>query len=264
MFQVTLRHLDATAAHANQTFEEICLERVRADKLLVLLTNFAGIDAHQNNEAEPEISIDAAAGRFLVRSDSRRLLLQNTRRYDEPAIALSPEEVIGEVDGTAPAARRAAAIAYVETLAPFPVPAEEPAYVPPPKPKEKPSWAMFAVSIVMGAALIFQLSSAREAAAGKEPAWLDDDAATTQREDLAGVYLTGTGPGQHGIALTADGSIKIFEFNAALAPSVVNDNYRPGYFGEKLVLGTTQPGGPITVSNPTTLFYGGETFRRLP
>ena len=265
MFRVTLRHLDRTATHASADYGECELGLVAPEEFAALLETFRALDAIENNNTEPEILIEHRGARNIVRTAGRRLLLSNPRRPDEPALALSPEEIVAELDGSASAARRAATLAFTATLAPFPVAEEEPAYVPPPRPVEKNSWAMVAVAVAMAAAVTFQLISAHEAAPAHAPAWLTAaDGVEARQAALTGVFLTGPKPGEHGIVVGADGGLKIFQLNFATAPSVVNDTYRLGRVGEKLVLATTQPGGAITVADKNTLAYCGEIYRRLP
>jgi hypothetical protein len=267
MFRVTLRHLDRTASHAHPDHGECELGLVAPEAFTALLETFRQLDPIENNEAEPEILVEHRGARHLVRTAASRLTLHNARHLEDPALALSAAEILAELDGSASAARRAATLAYTATLAPFPVAVEEPAYVPPPRPKEKPSWAIATVAAVMGLAVVFQLVSAHEAATAstQAPAWLTAaDGLEAEQATLAGVYLTGPKPGDHGIAIDAAGALKIFQLNAAIAPSLVNDTYRLGRVGGKLVLATAQPGGLIVVQDRDTLGYCGELFRRVP
>ena len=81
---------------------------------------------------------------------------------------------------------------------------------------------------------------------------------------LAGVYLTGNEPGQHGIVVTGPGELKLFELGAVEAPRVVYAAYQLGRVGPLLCLATDQPGGVIEVTDDGNLTYGGETYLRIP
>ena len=264
MFRVTLRNLDRAAAHAIIDLGETDLGLVSLTSLTTLLVNFGSIDAIENNDAEPEILIENRGARFLVRMSGRRLLLLNPRRPDQPPLALSPEEIIAELDGTAAAARHAAVLASAATNPPFVPAPEEPAYTPPPRPSEAPSKIMVIATAVLGMVVGYQLLPAREPTARPDPAWLtEDDGVQAQLTSLVGIYVTGNKPGAHGIALATDG-LKIFQVNAVAAPSVVIDTYRIGRREGKVVLATNQPGGEIRVVDKDTLTYCGEDYRRVP
>ena len=267
MFHVTLRRLNATATHTDSEVDQRTLGAVASADFLALLEAFRAIDPVDNATVEPEIVAESRQGRHVVRTAGRRLMLQNLRDTEQPAVALSAEEIIAELDGSASVARRLATMAFTATLAPFPVAEEEPAYVPPPRPPEKSSTVMAVIAVAMGAALAVQLLAARASpgAHATEPVWLTAaDGAEAQQARLAGVYVTGTKPGQHGMIVGADGSLKIFELNAAIAPSVLVDTYRLGQLDGRLVLATSQPGGAITVTDRDTLAYCGENYRRVP
>ena len=264
MFRVTLRHLDRAAAHAQVGLGETELGLVSPASLKVILTTFLGIDAIENNDAEPEILIENRGARYLVRMSGRRLLMHNPRQPDQPPLALSPEEIIAELDGTAAAARHASVLASAATNPPFVPAPEEPAYTPPPQIKEKPSRIMVIATAALSMVVGYQLLPAREPTATPDPAWLTEaDGVESQLAALVGIYVTGNKPGAHGIALATD-SLKIFQVNAVAAPSVVIDTYRIGRREGKLVLVTNQPGGDIRVVDKDTLTYCGEDFRRVP
>ena len=87
---------------------------------------------------------------------------------------------------------------------------------------------------------------------------------TAHQRELAGVFMTGPQPGDKGIAVNADGNLRIFMVNAKSAPSSVQDAYRVGRIDGQLALAHSQPGGPILVATGnTSLSYCGETYTRL-
>ena len=84
-----------------------------------------------------------------------------------------------------------------------------------------------------------------------------------ERTRWAGVYMTGTLPGQHGISLADDGTMKLFELNAQGAPHLFPDTFRPGRIEGKLCVIGSQTNEPIYLVGPGTLRFGGETFLKI-
>jgi len=194
--------------------------------------------------------------------DHKNLFLYNVRNTAEPAYKLSPAEIVAELDGSAASARTT--IPFEATIEKKPADVVE--YVPPrPAPPRKPPIAMATIAGILGAYLLYSALAAPE---NKKPAtydWITDPAQVAKAGSaLAGVYLTGSEPGQHGIAVTEQGAIKLFQLNREVAPSVIYDTYRPVRLGAKLGLVTNQPAGAIEMRDRDTLVYCDETYRRLP
>jgi hypothetical protein len=80
---------------------------------------------------------------------------------------------------------------------------------------------------------------------------------------LAGVYLTGSGPGEHGIVVSDSGELRLFEFAANGPPRMVHATAKPGRSDARLALATDQPGGLIIVTSDDALLYCGQTYTRL-
>ena len=76
--------------------------------------------------------------------------------------------------------------------------------------------------------------------------------------------MTGAQAGQTGIALTADGSLRLFQINTQGTPSLIQDSYRLGRIGNVVYILSNQPGGPIRVNEGNTLTFCGEIYTRLP
>ena len=260
LFTVTLVNLDAEARTAMPDQGRLSLGKLDADRLVALLETFRELDPLQNLEAEPEIVVEARREKYLIRNDRKNLLLYNVRNTAEPAYKLSPAEIIAELDGSAASAR---------TTVPFHGHGEKPAevmeYVPPPVTPKKPPVLLAAVAILLGLGV---LAVGFLTFSQKEPVpytLITDSAERTQAgSTLVGVYMTGSEPGQHGIAVMDDGAIKLFELNSQVAPSVIYDTYRLGRLDTTLCLVTHQPGGVIEARDRDTLVYCGETYQRLP
>ncbi len=261
IFNVTLVNLDADARTAVPDQGRLSLGKLTTDQLIALLEAFRELDPLQNLEAEPEILVEARREKYLIRNDRKNLLLYNVRNTAEPAYKLTPAEIIAELDGSAASART--------TTVPFAGSREKPAetieYVPPPVAPKKPPVLLAAVAILLGLGV---LAVGFLTFSQKEPVpytLITDSAERTQAgSTLVGVYMTGSEPGQHGIAVMDDGAIKLFELNSQVAPSVIYDTYRLGRLDTTLCLVTHQPGGVIEARDRDTLVYCGETYQRLP
>jgi hypothetical protein len=266
MYSVVVCNLSPDARTATEGAGNTDLGSLSAAELSALLTTFAEIDAVQNMKADPEIRIQTRKDRFIVRTGQRKLFLYDARRLSEAAFVLDPGEIMGEIDGTAAAKRTLPPFAYAnagrdEAAAT----AEELKYVPPPQ-LERRRWTLplLGTALVLGGYAAYAAWTADEDEA--PPALTALVGAERQSEDaaLTGVYMTGSEPGHHGIALLGDGRLKLFVIHAQAAPGVVMGTYRIGRLDTKLCLATDQPGGLIKVLNRETLEYSGETYRRLP
>jgi len=173
-------------------------------------------------------------------------------------------EVMAELDGAAMAARLAPL--FVQTPAGAGAGAAlEPAVSPPAaRPSAPRLIALTAVAGVLWGALLWLRLSSQTEATPAAFSRMDATEAAGLQTSLAGVYLTGTQPGQHGIVLTTTGELRLFELRAVEAPRVIHATGKLGRVGPTLCLATDQPGGLITMPDPDTLFYCGETYKRIP
>ena len=260
MYNVTLVNLASDARAVARDHGRVEHQGLRGDEVRELFQRFREIDPVENAGADAEIRVQSPAGSWVLRAGQRNLILYDAVNREAPGHAVSPEEAIAEIDGSATAAR-------VErlTAAPFVLEAEPE----PPPPSAPPASrrrriALSAAAVILGAAVTaLRVSASRDEppaefqrlpAADAQAAWAS----------LAGVYLTGTQPGQHGLVLTATGEARLFEFRAVDAPRVVQASAVPGRMGGQLCLATDQPGGIIGVRDGATLVYCGETYARLP
>ena len=264
MFNVTLVNLASDARSASADRGSSDLGTLTADELTALLENFRELDPVQNHDAEPQIAIATRREKYFVRTGQKKLFLYNARHHDEPAHTLTAAEIIAELDGTAAAART------VSTLPPDLPPVEETsvpvtAIAPPDVPSLRWRLALAAIACALAGYIVYSMFGA---AGGNAPSPLspiaDPAKLAADRASLVGVFLTGSEPGQHGIVVLADGTLKLFQINAQVAPSVIYGTYRLGRRGAQLGLATDLPGGVIEVSNRDTLVYCGETYKRIP
>ena len=264
MYNVTLINLsaDARTAAANGGGNS---ERsgVSPDELRVLLENFCELDAVQNVTADPEIRIQTRHENYLVRTGQKKLFLYDVLNREAPAQVLTPAQVIAELDGSAMAARSSAPFLFASMAAD--AEPELTAVAPPRAELNLPRViAMTAVAAVLLGAIIYLRASDNPSITSVHLTPVEPTELEGLRAALAGVYMTGSQPGQHGIVLTTTGELKIFEVNALAAPGVVYAKGEPGRSGPKLFLATNQPGGLIEVVDNDALIYCGETYRRIP
>ena len=76
--------------------------------------------------------------------------------------------------------------------------------------------------------------------------------------------MTGTNPGAHGVALAADGKLKLFQNNDEGAPSLIRDTYRVGKLGTQIAVRGTSSKVTLRFASAGLLTTGGETYRRVP
>jgi hypothetical protein len=84
---------------------------------------------------------------------------------------------------------------------------------------------------------------------------------TSTRQALAGSFSTGRNPGDRGIVVNPDGSVRFMEFGPKGNRYETSDTYRLGRKEKTLCLATAD-NGVIEVMNPTSLRYYGDIYRR--
>jgi len=261
--QVTLVNLTADARSAGESLPRIDRPAVSAEEVRALLRNFLEIDPVENAVAEPEIRVKVRNESYLIRTGQKKLLVYDVARREQPALILSLDEVMAELDGSAAGARAAEAAKH--QLAALQPPAAPPA-ARPAGPRASPPRliALGSLAVLLAGALAWlHLGPGR----GTVPAgWraLARAEAGRRQAALAGVYLTGNQPGDHGIVIARAGEVKLFELQALDAPRLVYASAELGSVGAELALATDQPGGVIEVKDRDTLVYCGESYRRVP
>ena len=260
MYHVTLVNLSADARTAAVSLSPVERRGVGPDEMRALLANFCAVDPVENAAADPEMRIRTRHESYLVRLGNRTLVFYDIQRRDLPAQLLGVDAVMAELDGSAGLARARALTAAVQA-------AMQPVV-------ETPARTWTAQSDPKRLAVLGGLA----AALALVLAWLwwpdpgePVDTVRLASEEVksfyqlhAGVYLTGSQPGQHGLALTTAGDLKLFQLQTVEAPRVVQAGCHPVRIGDGLGLATDQPGGIVVVADRDTLVYCGESYRRLP
>lgn len=261
MFKATLINLTPDARTAAVDLGMSKLENLTAQELAALLEAFRALDPVQNI-ADPEIRLQTVRESYFIRTERGKLFLYNARYRADPASELTVAEIIAELDGSAAAARTAVPFALSAGLGDGAAGAAVTSVTP--EPPRKPPVFRSVLALVLLGAVIYTKYLLDWTAALPPLRRIDSAELATLRSSLAGVYLTGSQPGQHGIVLLENGDLKLFQLNAQAAPSVLYDTYAPGRLGAGLWLAINQPGERIEVTDHDTLVYCGETYRRIP
>ncbi|MDD2764756.1 MAG: hypothetical protein PHE83_12370 [Opitutaceae bacterium] len=264
MYNVTLVNLAADARSAAVNLERIERADVSDEELRRLLQDFCAIDAVENVTAAPEIRVQVRQESYLIRAGQGKLALYDVLHRDLPGRLLTVEEIMAELDGRAIAARGAAHLAPTQADTEGDAALEPAVSLSPARASPLRLIALGAVAgALLGGHILLWLSSrAEETPAGFSRMGAAEAAGL--RAALAGVYMTGTQSGQHGIVLTTTGELRLFELRAVDAPRVVHATSVLGRVGPTLCLATDQPGGLITISDRDTWVYCGETYKRIP
>lgn len=245
MFRVTLVNLDDDVTHATPDSGSCEIAEVRSDEVIDLLERFCAVDAVENLKSDPEIIFEYRRNKYVVRTGQGRLHLYDPRRPLEPALVLTPAEVLAEIDGSAAAARRRASVAAAEWASSDLV--DLPSAPPPRAALRLPHRIAFVAAAVCfgGYTAYCQFSAARSVPPVTFEPVSDPREVEAYRSDYAGVYMTGSQPGHHGIALNADGTMKLFQVNPQGPPGLIQDTYRLGRVDGHLCALGTQRGGEI-------------------
>jgi hypothetical protein len=179
-------------------------------------------------------------------------------------LVLNADEVVAELDGSAAAAR---------TRAPFPPPAPLAeatiASTPAPSPQAARTnplrLTLGLTSLALASYLGFAMLSDRSPSPSENFELFGDlRESEAKRTAVSGVYMTGQNPGDHGIALVSDGTMKLFQLNADGPPSLIRDRFKMGRIDGQLAALGTETAAKIRFTGPEQLTYGGEIYRRLP
>ena len=261
MYDVSLTNLAADAHAAAAAFGRIERPGLTEPEVKILLGSFCAIDPVENAVAAPEIRIKVRSERYLVCLGQKMLLLYDTAHREQPALVLTLEGIMAELNGSAQVARDAstrqhevaAREAVVQSSLPAPGAASRPRLI-----------ALGAAALVLLGAITYLQFGSRDVRLPATFHALQAAEVAELQPALIGVYLTGNQPGQHGIAFLTAGEFKLIELTALTAPRVVRASGQLGRVGSQLVLATDQPGGLVEISGHGTLVYCGEVYRRVP
>ncbi len=254
MYQVSTVNLSRDARQADPAFGAIDLDAIQADDLLALLEQFRGLDAAQNQLADPYVVISGRSGKFHVRTGQGKLFLYNARDTVEPYAELTAPEILAQLERA------------TVTAAPFSLSGDSPGSSAPPRMKPAPHRAIAASILVAGLGLNgYTLYSAFYTERVEErPAVVlvtDQAEAAARRREIAGTYATGNRPGDRVIVVREDGRVEFSEVGTAGGINANTDTYQLGRHGTKFRL-STHDSGVVDVLNLETLVYYHDTYRR--
>lgn len=263
---VTLINLAADARTTAPSGSRLDRHDVSGSEIRELLQNFTELDPVENAAADPEVRVQTTGQSWLIRMSQRKLILYDVLNRETPGHVLTIDEAIAELDGSAATARGAAQLARAlaratETLSTA-MAAPTPARVERAKPARVLALSTLALALAAAAGYLRSTNEADGRPAGFTR--LPAAEAASLSASHAGVYLTGTQPGQHGIVLTASGELRIFEWRQRDAPRLIHATGEWGRIGALRCLATDQPGGLITMPERDAWVYCGETYRRVP
>jgi hypothetical protein len=270
-FSITLVALQPDGGRASVDFGQKAVGQMAAEELRQLLERFRTLDPIELVTADPEIIIEHRRAKFVVRAGEGKLYFQDRSKFDELTLALTSSEIVAELDGTAKAERsrrvdeakerEVAALAELKQTESAMAPVE---LHPPSVLGRRCRVGLVVVTIWLLAYIGFLRwrTVSIEGNANFEPLSGEQEIAR-HRAEIVGVYMTGSQPGDHGIALTADGTIRLFTLNPKSPPSQIQDTFQLGRSVQQLCLRTHQPGGMIRFTDPDTLTFCQESYHRL-
>ncbi|MBI5382780.1 MAG: hypothetical protein HZA31_12850 [Opitutae bacterium] len=266
IFEVAFVNLAPDARSASTSLGTSRSHLLEKAELTALLEAFRELDSVQNYEAEPYIEVEVKHGRYRIQTGQKKLFLYDTRHRDAPALTLSAAEIIAEIDGSAAAAQKLQFVSSHRAPVDQATPPAAPTVpeVRPAPPRRGRLLALVALACALGGGLAYMHWSPRDPAAPAPPRLIADPAEQASvRATVVGVYMTGSEPGHHGVAVMTDGTLKLFQLNRDLAPSMVYGRYQLGRREAKICLITDQPGGVMEMADAKTLLYCGETYKRI-
>lgn len=219
------------------------------------LEQYRSLDASALREAEPYLIVTGPGGKYIVRCLDRRLLLYRTDKADAPPFEGNAAEVIAELAFGAQNPK------HSDENAASPPPVEAKA--------QRATNRLIAIGmLIVGLAINgYTLYSAF---------YVDDVNRTppltpisSQAEVLdyrtrfAGRYVTGDEPGDRGIAMDANGVLRLYQIGDRKA--VVNTSSFDYVFGkrDRRLYIAIHGVGQIEAPDPEKLIFFGDTYRRL-
>lgn len=254
MARVSTVNLSPDAREAGATLGTTELGELAPETLLALLGNFQALDAVQNFEADPHISLVTPTGKFLVRTGRGKLFLYNARDTIEPYAELSAAEIVSTLERDQ------------VTAAPF-ASAESAAPSAPPSPhRVRHLWTAAAILFTGVALNGFTLYSVfyTQTVVEQPVVSLITEAAelAARQHDVVGTYATGDKPGDRTITVDATGRVHFREIGSKNRLVNNTDAFRLGRRDRKICLATNES-GIIDLVDVDTLSYFRDTYRRV-
>lgn len=226
--------------------------------LAVLLTEFRLINPALNMEHDPRVLVQTKDAWYAIRTERDRLHLYNARDTSQPGVEMDLADLIAAIQN-----------------APVPTPVAdtpEPEFQPAPT-RRKAKAVLSTVLLLCGLGLNawgviqFLQGEEDEAPASYTPIE-DDEREALYLRKLTGTYATGKAPGDRVISITRDGRLS---FDVLIRDAGGEVRIAPGTdqtcgFGQRsngAICLTTANSGPVGIRADGSLFYSGNTYRRI-
>jgi len=261
MIRTTFENFDPDTGKASLEIGERRLGELEKARLVELLVRFRSVDPIENVEAEPRISLETRRQKRIVTTGIGRLYVHDPRNRLAPMVVMTPEEIIGEIDGSTALERSRLLAERCRKLIASRV------FLPKPPPPDSPQRTRFQIALSLIALLLATyclypyFTSHRESPMAYE-AITDPKLIESYSQELAGVYLTGSQPGHHGITIGVAGTLTLFQLNDRAEPSLLRDRYQFVRVDGQICLQGTLPGGLLRPLRNRTLSYAGEFYQR--
>lgn len=249
MFQVTTLNLTPDLRTAAPNLGSCDFGELTADQFLAMMENLRLIDPVQNHEADPQIVVEAPAGKFRIRTGQGKLFLYDARDTTAASVELEPEAIVRELEQAAP------------------VPSPEPAAAPSSAPVQSAPHHGIAITILIAGLLlngytlysVFYIDDVNK----KPPIELvtDPKELAGLEQSVAGHYATGNAPGDRTISIGRDGRVRFFRVLGTGERMESDDTFRIGRHDGKVCL-TMPDSGVIDVNNIDSIVYYRDIYRR--
>jgi hypothetical protein len=248
MLHVTLVNLSPDGRTAQPELGRTPLGHLAPEALVRLLDSFRTIDPVQNHDAEPQIVIESAQGKFLIRTGRGKLFLYDARDSSVPFVELDPAGIVQELS-------RARDLVHGE-------PEEQPV-----TPRRRRFQHLIAAAMLLGGVILNSYTVYSvfyvETVDPKPPVQLVTDARelTALKGSARGRYATGRDPGDRILEVTSDGRVRFLRVITGGERLDGEDTYRIGRTSGRVCL-VTVDSGVIEVGNIDTLTYYRDSYRR--
>lgn len=261
MIRATFENFDPANGRASLEIGERRFGELEKTRIVELLVRFRAVDPIENVEAEPRLILETRRQKRVVTTGIGRLYVHDPRNQLAQMVVLTPEEIIGEIDGSAALERSRLMAERCRKLLASRV------FLPKPPPPDSPQRTRFQIALSVIALLLAtyclypHFATQREVPMAYE-AITDPKLIESYSQELAGVYMTGNQPGHHGITVGVAGTLTLFQLNDRAEPSLLRDRYRFVRVDGQICIIGTLPGGLLRPQRNRTLSYAGESYQR--
>jgi hypothetical protein len=252
MYRVTSTHLGPDARRTRTADDELDRGEMSVEELTLLFDSFVEIDAADNEEHDPYVSITGRGAKLIVRTSRGRLQVYDARDHAAPAVEMTVPAIFQRLDKGS-----------YETNSPFPSP-DGPQQLPPTAPHRGIALAMLVVGLALNGYIlysVFYVESVNKKVEVKLV--LDPDEIKAKVAAVAGVYATGGRTGDRVIEVDSAGGVRFYEIGQKGPINDSKDTYQVGRHEAYLCL-STRDNGVIDLVGDTLVYYRDVYSRRKP